>query len=61
MPRDGNSDQKIHSGQRIRVAHERQIDEIFDRASTQLDPDAIVGALRICFGWTLGNFNTKVP
>src|SRR3954452_12671394 len=33
MPGDRNSGQKIHSGQGIGIAHEWQIDEIFDRTS----------------------------
>ena len=60
MSRDRNSDQKIHSCQRIRVAHEWQIDEIFDRASAQLGPDAIVGASSIGFRRTLRKIDAQV-
>ena len=53
MRRDRNSDQEIHGRQRIRVAHKRQIGEIFDRASAQPGPDSIVRAPRISFRRTL--------
>ncbi len=60
VPRDRNSDQKIQSRQRIRVAHERQIDEIFDRAIAQPGPDAIVGASSIGFRRTFRQVDAQV-
>ena len=60
VPRDRDSDQKIHSRQRIRVAHERQIDEIFDRASAQPGPDAIVGVSSIGFRRMLRNVDAQM-
>jgi hypothetical protein len=59
-PRHRNPDQKIQSCQRIRVAHERQIGEIFNRASAQLGADAIVGPSSIGFRRTLRKVDAQM-
>jgi len=57
---DRDPDKKIHGRQRIRVSHERQIDEVFDRASAEPGPDAIVGASSIGFRRTLRKVDAQM-
>jgi hypothetical protein len=61
MRRKRDSDQKIHGSQRIRVAHDRQMDEILDRASAQPGPDAVIGASSIGFRRTFRKIDTQLP
>src|SRR6266403_825380 len=53
--------QNIQSGERGRVAHQRQVDESLDRAAAELRPDPLVFVSRFLFGWMRRPVDAEVP
>ena len=56
---DGGED--VHGGAPLGVRHQRQVDELLDRATPDLAPDALVFALDLLSRWMRGPSDTEVP